>query len=89
MARYAILSDIHANLVALEAVLADVAKERVDAIWSLGDLVVYGPEPNECIARLHEAIGKDKWPGISVIGNTNLLLSKVKEQKQLLVLRQN
>ena len=83
MARYAILSDIHANLVALEAVLADVAKERVDAIWSLGDLVVYGPEPNECIARLHEAIGKDKWPGISVIGNNDLAIVEGKEPETI------
>ena len=48
--RYLILSDIHANLVALEAVLADAP--AFDAIWCLGDLVGYGPDPNECIERI-------------------------------------
>ncbi len=43
-----IISDIHANLVALEAVLK--AAGEVDAVWCLGDLIGYGPEPNECVA---------------------------------------
>lgn len=50
--RILILSDIHANWVALEAVL-DAAGE-VDAAWCLGDVVGYGPSPNECVARLRE-----------------------------------
>lgn len=52
--RIAIVSDIHANLAAFEAVLAHA--EPVDAIWCLGDTVGYGPFPNECIAllRSHE-----------------------------------
>lgn len=45
-----ILSDIHANLTALEAVLADAPD--YDAVWCLGDLVGYGPDPNECIERI-------------------------------------
>lgn len=49
--RTLILSDIHANAVALEAVLADAAG-RWDRLWFLGDLVGYGPDPNECIDRL-------------------------------------
>jgi predicted phosphodiesterase len=48
--RILILSDIHANLTALEAVLADAGP--VDQVWCLGDLVGYGPDPNECIAIL-------------------------------------
>jgi diadenosine tetraphosphatase ApaH/serine/threonine PP2A family protein phosphatase len=51
--RIAITSDIHANLVALEAVLADAGP--VDGIWNTGDAVGYGPQPRECIARLREA----------------------------------
>ena len=45
-----ILSDIHANLTALEAVLESAG--NVDQIWCLGDIVGYGPDPNECIQRL-------------------------------------
>lgn len=45
-----VVSDIHANLNALQAVLADAG--TVDGIWCLGDTVGYGPEPNECIERL-------------------------------------
>jgi diadenosine tetraphosphatase ApaH/serine/threonine PP2A family protein phosphatase len=47
-----VISDIHANLTALEAVLADAG--LVDAVWCLGDLVGYGPDPNECIDRIRE-----------------------------------
>ena len=54
--RYALISDIHANLPALEAVLADLARRAdVDATYHLGDLVGYAPWPNETIARLRAA----------------------------------
>lgn len=45
--RILIISDIHANFSALEAVLTDAS--NFDAVWCLGDLVGYGPDPNECI----------------------------------------
>ena len=48
--RIAIVSDIHANLAAFEAVLAHAGP--VDALWCLGDTVGYGPFPNECISLL-------------------------------------
>src|SRR6476469_736652 len=48
--RIAVLSDIHGNLPALEAVLA--ALKPYDAIWQLGDIVGYGPQPDEVVARL-------------------------------------
>lgn len=51
--RVLILSDIHANLSAFQAVLAD-AQGQWDIIWCLGDLVGYGPDPNECVALLRE-----------------------------------
>jgi diadenosine tetraphosphatase ApaH/serine/threonine PP2A family protein phosphatase len=51
--RYLILTDIHANLEALEACLADAAARRYDTTLVLGDLVGYGPDPNEVIDRLH------------------------------------
>lgn len=46
--RVAVVSDIHANLTALEAVLAAAEADAVDALWCLGDTVGYGPRPNEC-----------------------------------------
>lgn len=45
-----VLSDVHANLEALEAVLADAGP--VDDVWFLGDAVGYGPDPNACVERL-------------------------------------
>jgi len=48
--RILIISDIHANQNALEAVLADAGE--FDAVWCLGDLVGYGPDPNECVNRI-------------------------------------
>ncbi len=48
----AILSDIHGNLEALEAVLADMASQSVTSIYCLGDVVGYGPNPRECIDRV-------------------------------------
>src|SRR5438034_11646360 len=49
--RLAFISDIHANLPALEAVLADVEGADPDELWCLGDVVGYGAQPDEC-ARL-------------------------------------
>jgi predicted phosphodiesterase len=49
--RYALISDIHANLPALEAVLADIARrDGIDTTYHLGDLVGYAPWPNEVVA---------------------------------------
>ncbi len=50
--RIAVLSDIHSNLAALDAVLADAGD--VDAVWHLGDVVGYGPDPDGVVARLAE-----------------------------------
>ncbi|HEV3000190.1 MAG TPA: metallophosphoesterase family protein [Solirubrobacteraceae bacterium] len=56
--RVAVVSDIHANRHAFEAVLADVDAADVDEVWCLGDLVGYGGEPDACVelARQHAAI---------------------------------
>jgi diadenosine tetraphosphatase ApaH/serine/threonine PP2A family protein phosphatase len=45
----AIISDVHSNLEALNAVLADIARHPVEAIYCLGDVVGYGPNPRECL----------------------------------------
>lgn len=70
-----LISDIHANLAALETVLAD-AEGRYDTIWCLGDVVGYGPKPNECIELVRDraalcVMGNHDWavldkPGINV-----------------------
>jgi diadenosine tetraphosphatase ApaH/serine/threonine PP2A family protein phosphatase len=60
-----IISDVHANLVALEAVLADCGP--VDAVWNLGDTIGYGPKPRECLARVRD-IGADPF----LVGNHDL-----------------
>lgn len=52
--RVAVISDIHGNLHALEAVLGDIDRNRVDEIWCLGDVVGYGPRPNECVALIRD-----------------------------------
>jgi len=74
--RYAIFTDIHANLEALEAVLAridELAKEKpIDQLWFLGDLVGYGPNPNECITKVRERTdviiaGNHDWAAVGKI----------------------
>ena len=49
--RYLLISDVHANLAAFEAVLED-AEGQYDKVWCLGDMVGYGPDPNECVELL-------------------------------------
>ncbi len=62
--RILVISDIHANLVALEAVLADAAQFNWDQVWCLGDVVGYGPEPTACVERI-----RDLKPDVWVAGN--------------------
>ncbi len=59
--RYLVLSDIHSNLGAFESVLADCG--HYDQIWCLGDVIGYGPQPNECIELLQSL------PHLCVAGN--------------------
>lgn len=61
--RIAILSDIHANITALEAVLDDLKQQNVEAVYCLGDLVGYAPFPNEVIDRIQ----RDAIP--TIMGN--------------------
>ena len=63
MTRVAVLADIHGNIPALEAVIADIAAQRIDEVLVGGDLVGRGPEGSRVIGRL-DGLG---WP--SVRGN--------------------
>jgi putative phosphoesterase len=53
--RLAVFSDVHGNLPALDAVLADIGERRVDGVYCLGDLVGYGAFPNEVVERIRAA----------------------------------
>jgi diadenosine tetraphosphatase ApaH/serine/threonine PP2A family protein phosphatase len=64
--RVAVISDIHGNLQALEAVLGAIDQDAPDEIWCLGDLVGYGPRPNRCCAVVAERAD------VCLIGNHDL-----------------
>jgi diadenosine tetraphosphatase ApaH/serine/threonine PP2A family protein phosphatase len=65
--RVAVISDVHANLYALEAVLSEIDREPPDGLWCLGDTVGYGPRPNECCDLVRERADP------VLIGNHDLL----------------
>jgi diadenosine tetraphosphatase ApaH/serine/threonine PP2A family protein phosphatase len=65
--RVAVISDVHANLYALEAVLAEIDRDPPDEIWCLGDTVGYGPRPNECCAIVAERCS------LMLVGNHDLV----------------
>lgn len=71
---FAIISDVHANLEALQSTLKAIKKEKPDALWFLGDIVGYGPNPNECLEVLKKEAqillaGNHDW---AVIGSTDI-----------------
>ncbi len=74
--RLAVFGDIHGNLPALEATLADIKScGELDQIWCLGDLAMMGGQPHECVQKLcqlREAQGEDKFKIIG--GNTDRYL---------------
>ena len=62
--RYAIISDVHGNVEALDVALTHVAAD--DVVWCLGDVVGYGPNPNECVSKVRQRTG------VGVMGNHDL-----------------
>ncbi len=90
--RYLIISDIHSNLEALEAVLKD-ADGLYEAVLCLGDIVGYGPDPNECVERVRElpslrcVAGNHDWAAIGKLGveefNTDARIATFWTQKVL------
>lgn len=59
----AIISDIHGNLEALEAVLADIDEQKIKEVYCLGDIIGYGPNPRECIDLVMERCA------VTILGN--------------------
>jgi diadenosine tetraphosphatase ApaH/serine/threonine PP2A family protein phosphatase len=72
--RVAVLSDVHANVRALEAVLADIDAFAPDELWCLGDVVGYGASPNECCTIVRERTDLSLCGNhdLAVIGNLDL-----------------
>jgi len=64
--RVAVISDVHSNLHALEAVRRDIDREQPDEVWNLGDSVGYGPRPSECCEEL------GRLATLSLVGNHDL-----------------
>ena len=67
--KYALLSDIHSNLEAFQAVVKDLTKEKVDDVFFLGDIVGYGADPVRCIKMLqklttHIIAGNHDWAAV-------------------------
>jgi len=88
--RVLVISDIHANMTALEAVLADAG--AVDEVWCLGDLIGYGPDPNEvvnclralpnltCLMGNHDAALAGLMPFVAFNGDAQRSLEWQREQ---------
>ncbi len=68
----AVLSDIHGNVTALDAALADIAVRRPDRLWVAGDLLMGGPRPAEVVARLQEL---ERAGAQVVAGNTDIAVT--------------
>jgi predicted phosphodiesterase len=73
--RFAVVSDVHGNLTALEAVIADLERRGVDRVVHGGDLALMGPRPREVV----EGIAALGWRG--VVGNTEELLWRPEEHE--------
>jgi putative phosphoesterase len=76
--RVALVSDVHGNLTALEAVAADLQRRGADLVIHGGDLGLMGPRPAEVVDRIREL----RWPG--VVGNTDELLWRPEEHERQL-----
>ncbi|NQT86768.1 metallophosphoesterase, partial [bacterium] len=74
--RVALIGDVHANLPALEAVLADAEARGAEAVWDVGDLTGYGAFPEEVVQRLRQ-------PDIlNIIGNYDQKVLKFEQKSE-------
>lgn len=77
MTKIAVISDIHGNMQALEAVYADIQKEKCDKIFCLGDLAMAGPEPDKTITFIKKLYDEGKLELIQ--GNTDEMIANFNE----------
>lgn len=84
--KIAVISDIHGNIQALESVLDNIAKEKCEKIFCLGDLAMAGPQPHETIERVKELINTYDFTLIQ--GNTDAMIANCDNQ-MLHLLREN
>jgi len=75
--RYVIFADVHSNLEALSVILEYYAKEKVDKYFCCGDLVGYGPNPNECIEKIRHL--EVTTSAVVIAGNHDLASVGLKE----------
>jgi len=75
---FAVISDIHANLEALTAVLVRCGKEQVEKIYCLGDIIGYGPNPRECLLLVQRNCQR------IVRGNHDHMVSEIEEHAQFI-----
>jgi putative phosphoesterase len=74
--RIALIGDVHANLPALDAVLAHAHQRSVQAIWNMGDFVGYGPFPEEVVGRLRQE------QATSIVGNYDIKVLKFPKRQE-------
>ena len=75
--KIAVISDIHGNMQALNAVIEDITEQECDSIFVLGDYAMAGPQPREAIQFFMDKLNNKKYNMIQ--GNTDLMLAKYSE----------
>ena len=85
--KIAVISDIHGNMQALEAVLENIKKEKCDKIFCLGDLAMAGPQPNETIEKVKSLLETGTFELIQ--GNTDEYLSKNSDEMYQAIAKAN
>ncbi len=85
--KIAVISDIHGNMQALEAVLENIKKENCDKIFCLGDLAMAGPQPNETINKVKVLLEEEDLELIQ--GNTDEYLGKNSEEMSQIIAKAN
>lgn len=85
--KIAVISDIHGNLQALDAVLENIKKENCDKIFCLGDLAMAGPQPNETINKIKELMKNGNFELIQ--GNTDEYLGQNSDEMHQIIAKAN